>query len=181
MAHEHQIQLQELLASHQSLPEDWAERARLFMDKGEYDLAEDCFRNAGLQWECNIAHAFRLREDANTQHRWMYAAEAFKACADDPSGKISPKRNELILAAARCYYRAREFYRSGELYGLAHDYGRSAEQFCNGHFMEDAHRVILLNRTQVSRRVFERVCLHFFSSRQVEYVSIHSSIPATHR
>lgn len=164
--------------SDQSSPEDWALRARMFMDKGEYSLAEHCFRNADLWWDCNIANAYRLREDADTLDRWKCAAEAFEHCANDPIGKISPKYNELIFAAAGCYSRARELRRSGQLYGLAQDFGRSAEQFCNGNFMEDAYRVTLTHRAQVSQRVFERVCLYFFSLHQVEYVTMNFIILA---
>ncbi|RPD59351.1 hypothetical protein L226DRAFT_617323 [Lentinus tigrinus ALCF2SS1-7] len=143
----------------QSSADDWAKRGKQFMDSREFSLAQQCFENADLPSESEIAKAYLLQETADGASAFSAAASAFGACAKKTSGEQAKK---LFLASAACHYRARNFKASAEACCQAGEFSKCAELYRKARMMEEARQTVLCHRPDVSDVVFEKICMHFF-------------------
>ncbi|TBU23100.1 P-loop containing nucleoside triphosphate hydrolase protein, partial [Dichomitus squalens] len=158
-----------ILPVSKSLPEDWAKRGRILMDKQNYEQAKYCFQRAGLPRETNIAQAYHLRESAVTAEQFVEAAQLFESCAAKTLDVAD--RKELLLASATCFSRARDNLRSAELYHAALEYTKCIVQYCKATSWQKALDVICQHRDDVELRAMQNVLLHFFDLGQYSRIA----------
>ena len=160
--------------------EDWEKRAKSFMDRAEYELAEQCFMKACLPWESKVAHSYSLREQADSLQDWLSAADAFEDCASTFESLSSIGVSTISHLAAECYSRGREFARSAEIYEREHSFKDAAEQYYNGGMVAHAHAVIKAHSTEIpqSTSIFRRVCMYYIRSKNIRCVR--NTVPRQH-
>ena len=129
------------------------------MDKQEFLLARQCFENAKLPVERDIAEAYLRLETAEDASGYSAAAEVFEACATKTS---SVRAKKLYLTSATCYHRAGNFKASAMAYGEAREFIKCAEQYCKANMLEEARQVVLCHRNDVSDDIVKQIFLHFF-------------------
>ncbi|KAI0757655.1 hypothetical protein C8Q80DRAFT_1341060 [Daedaleopsis nitida] len=143
---------------------DWAKQGMRFMDKEQYQLAFQCFEQADMPTEREVAHAYILRETAETPEQYLIAARKFEQAL---SASTSSGNHALRIACAMCYACAGDSEASAAMYCQAGDFKNAVRQYCKVPMMELARDLVIqYGQREVRSSDFNRICLYFLRNKR---------------
>lgn len=119
--------------------EQWANRAKLFFDNGQWEHAKNCYERAGKKQAASVADAYLQRERARRipsegkgkvrKVAFLDAAKAFGSCAQNANDVLA--KNKYLRLYAGCL----------EEEGENSQLERAAEVYQQGNWVSDASRL----------------------------------------